>query len=109
MWFLLLRGVASGALVIGVTLAARKSNPALSGLLISFPLVTIISLLSIGLDKGNSGLREVVSFNFKALPVWFAFIVAIFLFSRLTDWKIALLGASFIWLAGAGIYLFLSR
>ncbi len=108
MAYLLLRGLGAGVVVIAATLAARKGSPALAGLIVTFPIITIISAASVASDRGTKGMNALLAGNVKALPVWFAFIVPTYLLSRIYPWGIALALGVGVWLVGACLYLWLT-
>lgn len=106
---LALKGVLSGGLIVGVLLLARAQKTQVAGLLVLFPVVTLVSYYFVGERDGRHQLRSVVRASLTAFPIWLLFMGVVYVALQYLDFRLALLLATIAWVAAAAAYLGLVR
>lgn len=99
---LLLKGVLSGAIVVGVLVLARNSRSEAAWLLVLFPAIMLLSFLMVGAGEGPEKLRAVVKASLFATPALLLFIVSIYYgLGQGLDYRLALLLGTGVWILAA--------
>jgi uncharacterized membrane protein (GlpM family) len=97
------RFLAGGSLVTLVSLAGRTRNPYLAGLVVLFPVVTIVGLFFLSTRLTPHQLSQAALFSLLSVPTVIAFLAVVFLtVGRLRIWQSLLLGIG-AWLVIAGV------
>jgi len=95
---LLVKFLAAGSIVVGVTLLAQKVDPRYGGILAAAPITTPLAFIVMYTEAGRSATRELVlnAFYF-AIPTVLFLIVLWFLLEK-TGFSLALGGAFLFWI-----------
>jgi uncharacterized membrane protein (GlpM family) len=75
---LLLRFLAGGILVVGVSLFAKARQPLLAGLFMLFPAVTLAGLYFAGRTTETASLKKIALFSMAGLPATFVFLAVFY-------------------------------
>ena len=100
---LALRFIAGGSLVALVSIFAKAKNPLWAGLVMLFPMVTLVGLFFAGHVTEAAGLRRITLFSMAALPATLAFLVSFYLLIGRVGLVQSLVLSTAAWCAIAGI------
>ena len=98
---LLSRFVAGGSLIVIVTLLSKTRFPALAGVFMLFPAVTLVGYYFVGQSMSVPQLQHITKFSILALSTTFAFLVAFYYARELTSLNMSLALATTAWLVSA--------
>ena len=106
---LLTRFLVGGSLIVLVSLLSKTKYSVISGLLVLFPIVTLVGYFFIGQSVDSSKLHEITLFSMYSLPTTF-----IFLFTFYTvQAKYTLIGSLFLsvmaWFLAAGVLVIINH
>jgi uncharacterized membrane protein (GlpM family) len=97
---ILIRFVAGGSIIVGVTWLAQQVNPRYGGILAAAPIITTIAFLFTYSDAGFSSTRQLVLGTFLFAIPSLIFLVSLYLLSSRISFLESLAGAYGIWFAG---------
>ncbi len=106
---MVLRFVAGGSLVLAASLFARAKNPLLAGLVLLFPMVTLVGLFFAGRAVGPNELRKISLFSMAGLCATLAFLGAFYALVGKIALVPCLLLATAAWCAAAGVVAIIAR
>ncbi len=102
---LILKAVLAGLIAASVVVLANSGAHRLAGLLISFPVILMVSVFVIGTTSGQSVALDVVKSNILAMPVWLITVAAIAITLKFLPLPAALVISLGVWLCGAWAFL----
>ena len=105
---IILKAILAGLLAAGVVLVANYGSHRLAGLLISFPVVLMTSVLVIGKTAGQDVAQSVVRANIIAMPVWLVSVAAIFFTLKHLPILPAMGISLAVWLAAAATFMYVT-
>jgi len=78
---LVLRFMVAGTVIVAISVAAEKlKNPALAGVLLMMPSLSILSFYFIGKAGGTQAVSDLALAALLTLPVWVAYAVSFYIF-----------------------------
>lgn len=103
------RFIVGGSLVLAVSLIGKMKNPYISGLVVLFPVVTLVGYYFLSLSVSGQALQKVVLVSLLAVPTTIAFLTTVyFTIAKMQAWKSLSLGL-LAWLATALLLILLDR
>jgi uncharacterized membrane protein (GlpM family) len=106
---LLVRFLAGGTLVVFVTLLARTRHALLSGLLVLFPIATLLGYFFIGREVDAEKLRAITLFSIYSLPATLVFLVSFYYVQSRHSVTASLAISTLAWLLMAGLLILLNN
>jgi|WetSurMetagenome_2_1015567.scaffolds.fasta_scaffold00707_9 uncharacterized membrane protein (GlpM family) len=100
---LVVRFVAGGTLVAAVSLLAKTRHPLAAGLLLLFPLVTLVGLYFAGTGGDAAGLKKIALYSMAGLPATLAFLATFRMLIGRLGLVPSLLLSTAAWCAIAGL------
>ncbi|MEA4961019.1 GlpM family protein [Lutispora sp.] len=103
------RFIVGGSLVLIVSLLGKLKNPYISGLVVLFPVVTLVGYYFLSLSVTGQALQRVVLVSLFAVPTTITFLTTVyFTIAKMPAWKSLSLGL-LAWLVTALILILLDR
>ena len=106
---ILIKSLASAAVIAVILMLTRMGKTQAAGVVLLFPIITLLGYYFIGSSEGSDTLREVVKSSIVAFPVWLLFMGVVYVALPHIDYRLALGVATVVWLAAAAFYLSLVR
>lgn len=97
---LVLKFVAGGGIIAGVTWLARYIDPKYGGILAAAPITTTIAFIFTNYETGDATTRQLVLGSFYFAIPTVLFLLCLFLLMNRTSFLSGLMGAYAVWLAG---------
>ena len=103
------RFIVGGCLILLVSYIGKTKNPYISGLVVLFPIVTVVGYYFLSLSLKGQELQKVSLVSLYAVPTTIAFLITIYLtINRIQVWQSLFLGA-FVWLVVAGVLIIVDK
>ena len=103
------RFIVGGSLVLIVSLLGKLKNPYISGLVVLFPVVTLVGYYFLSLSVPGQALQRVVLVSLSAVPTTITFLATVyFTIAKMPAWKSLSLGL-LAWLITALVLIVLDR
>lgn len=104
---LLVRGCLGGALIMLILVLAHSKYHAMAGILVFFPVITVVSYYQIGSMEGVDALKKTVLTSLLTVPVLILFILSFYISLRFYSLEASTAIAIISWLIMASISYFL--
>jgi len=104
---LVVRFLVAGTVIVAISIAAEKlKNPALAGVLLMLPSLSIVSFYFIGKSGGVQAVSDLALAALLTLPVWIAYAASFYIFLQQGfGLMYSLLYSMIIFLSGSALFL----
>jgi uncharacterized membrane protein (GlpM family) len=98
--------VCGGILIIFVPVASRRFGPEAGGLIVLFPVVTLVGFTFLGMESGTADVSRAALAAVRGLPTVLVFLIIVHLFARAdVPFPLALVAGLVSWLLTAMLIL----
>ena len=98
MWMeMLIRFTVGGSLIVLVSLVSKSKLPHLSGLLVLFPIVTVIGFFFIGRTASPRQLQNIALFSIVSFPTTLGFLISFYCFLHRYSYRSSILLSVLVW------------
>ena len=105
---LILRFIAGGSIVVLVSLLAKSDHPFLSGLIVLFPAVTLVSFFFLKNSVSTESIHKISLFSIYTYPTTLCFLVAFYIYHSKYGVINGLCIAIAAWILSAVLLIFLN-
>jgi len=106
---LLLKFVAGGSIVVAVTLLAKTRYPALSGIMMLFPAVTLVGYYFVGQTATPIQLQQITKLSIYGISTTFMFLLAFYYAQKTMSVPNSLAASIGAWVISAGALIGITR
>ena len=102
---ILVKSLAGAAIIAAILILTKAGKTQAAGLLVLFPVITLLSYYFIGSNQGPEELRKVVRASLLSSPIWLVFIGVVYVAVKHLDYRIALTLGITVWAVVGSLYL----
>lgn len=106
---LLIRFFVGGSLIVLITLLAKTKYSFISGLLVLFPIVTLVGYFFMGQSVDSLRLKEITLFSMYSLPTTFIFLFTFYHLQGRYELIYSLLFSVIAWFLAAGMLIVINH
>ena len=104
-----LKGLIGGIFISFILWLSQTRFGAIAGLLLFFPIISVLTFFFMGKSGDGSQLREAILWSLWAVPVWVLFALTLYFCSYRFKIVSSLLLSVFVWCLAAGILVYLRK